>query len=58
MSSHDYFSMPVVDLDYYRDLSQIQNIKLLNEKFKEYIFAKVYEGLKLKIDESGVKVEN
>lgn len=58
MAEHDYFSMPVVDLDYYREVSQIENILLTNENFQNYVFEKVYEGLKLKIDETGVKIEN
>ena len=50
--------MPVVDFDYQRDVAEVINVPLLNKDFQTYVFSKVYEGLKLKIDESGVKVEN
>lgn len=58
LEERDYFQMPVVDLDYDRELSQIENVSLGNEKFRNYVIAQAYEGLKLKIDETGVKVEN
>lgn len=31
---------------------------LLNKEFNNYAFSTVYEGIKLKIDQAGVKVEN
>ena len=31
---------------------------LLNEKWEQYFFSQMYELVKLKIDEAGVKVEN
>lgn len=50
--------MPVLDLDYYRDVSQLAGAKVKNEGFDDYIISKAFEALKLKMDEKGVTVEN
>ena len=50
MNSVDRFQMPVVDLDYAREVAQVENIPLQNENFTNYVFSTVYEGVKLKID--------
>ena len=50
--------MPNISIKHRRDVKQLLGKSLKNEKFKEYYFAKIYEILKLEIDETGVKAEN
>ena len=42
MDKVDRFEMPVVDLDYAREVAKVENIPLLNEKFTKYVFSTVY----------------
>ena len=50
ISDDDYFEMPVVDLDVKRNVKEIEGQRLTNKKFSDYVFAVVYEAVKLKID--------
>lgn len=49
--------MPVVELDLHHSIEELK-LGVLNEGFSDYIIQEIFENLKLKIDESGAKVEN
>ena len=48
--------MPKVSLSIKRDIKELIGVPLANVAFKQYFFAKIFEILKLDIDEVGVKV--
>ena len=50
--------MPKISINAHHDVKELKNIKLANQSFKSYYFDKIYEIVKLDIDETGVKVEN
>ena len=50
--------MPNVSIKHRRDVKELLGKVLKNEKFSLYRFSKIYEILKLDIDETGVKAEN
>ena len=50
--------MPIVDIEFQHDVKELLKKHLANENFQEYYFAEIYQIIKLKIDETGVTVEN
>jgi len=54
----DKFEMPVLDLSYDRSLDELIGATITNGVLSGNTIAEIKEGLKLKIDEKGAKVEN
>lgn len=48
--------MPIVDLDVSRNVEELEGKIVANKMFDNYVFAVVFEALKLRIDEAGAKV--
>ena len=49
--------MPIVDLDLKRSIEELK-LPLKNGAFSDYCITEIFEGLKLRVDEAGAKVEN
>ena len=58
MLKDDLFEMPVIELDCQRDYKEMIGLPFKNESLQNYFLAVMMEALKLKIDESGAKVES
>ena len=58
MPKDDKFEMPVIELDCQRDYKEMIGLPFKNESLQEYFLAVMMEALKLKVDESGAKVES
>ena len=58
MGKRDLFEMPVVDIDCSRSIKELQGLLFVDKPLKGYILAVVAEALKLKINESGAKIES
>ena len=54
----DLFEMPVVKLDCMRQVEEMKGRSFSNPELKGYMISVMMEALKLKIDESGAKVES
>jgi hypothetical protein len=50
--------MPVIDIDCQREYKEMVGLPFTTEPLKEYMLAVMMEALKLKVDESGAKVES
>lgn len=50
--------MPCIELDEEKKWSEVEGLRLKNEKFENYCLAEVYEKFKFKLNERGAKVEN
>ena len=50
--------MPVIDLDCVREYKEMIGLKFKNQGLNDQILAVMMEALKLKVDESGAKVES
>ncbi len=49
--------MPVIEVDCFRNLEEIVGLYFKNLPLRRYAIAVMLEAIKLKIDESGAKVE-
>lgn len=49
--------MPVVELDLEHHFEELK-LKVKNQGFNDYFIEEMFENIKLKIDQSGAKVEN
>jgi hypothetical protein len=58
MPERDLFEMPVIDIDCQREYNEMVGLAFTNEPLKQYVLAVMKEALKLKVDESGAKVES
>ena len=50
--------MPVIELDLNHSIDELKGLGVNNKGFETYHIQEIFENLKLKIDESGAKVEN
>lgn len=57
MKKKDLFEMPVVEVDCMRSYQEMVGLHFSNEPLKDYVLAVMMEAIKLKIDETGAKVE-
>lgn len=58
LKKDDLFEMPVIKLNASRDFKELIGLKFKNQELSQYFIRKMYEQIKLNIDESGAKVEN
>lgn len=58
LKKDDVFEMPVVKLNAKRSFEEMVGLKFKNQELSQYFIRKMYEQIKLNIDESGAKVEN
>lgn len=57
MKKTDLFEMPVVEIDCLRNYEEMLGLFFSNEPLKKYMLTVMLEAIKLKIDESGAKIE-
>ena len=50
--------MPIVDISFQHSVERLKKKYLANKKLTMFSFSEIYEIIKLKIDETGVTVEN
>jgi hypothetical protein len=58
MPTRDTYEMPVIDIGCQRDYKEMLGLAFTNKPLKEYILTTMMEALKLKVNESGAKVES
>lgn len=54
----DYFSMPLIKLQYRRDYQEMLGKGLKNSGFTEYVIGQMFENINFELDEAGARVEN
>jgi hypothetical protein len=58
LNNNDFFSAPMLHVDYHRDYTTLLGARLANKDFKSYRIEKMFENIKFDMDEKGARVEN